>query len=381
MKLVAILATPSPYTTPVLNALARTTELHVIYLAAADWVSGFDDSLGADPEFEYSVHWSKQLHAPSTDLQVEVSIGLARPVIQLDPDAILVSSWKPAMIEPLLWSRWSGRAAVMWAESTKMSGLLRGGMSDRLRRWLFHTVDGYVTNGTQATAYLLELGVPPDRIVTSCLPAASMPPTVRLAGRKLGDPVRFLFVGRLIPRKRPLEVVEAFASARRELPKATLTIVGAGELEEDVRQAATRTPGVEFIGRREADGLDAVYAESDILVLPALREVWGLVVNEAVSHGMYVVASDQVGSAHDLLDDETGVLVPAERLDLLPDALVEAGRRLDPSDEARARRAAVVADVTPERFAADIRRAVEHGLRVRATRWRRPSRGSARGGR
>jgi len=161
-----------------------------------------------------------------------------------------------------------------------------------------------------------------------------------------------------------------------------LTVVGAGELEADLRQAAARVPGVAYIGRHEGAELAAVYAESDVLVLPALREVWGLVVNEALSHGLYVVASDQVGSAHDLLNAETGVLVPAERLDLLPGALVMAGQSLDPSDSARARRAATVADVTPARFAADIQRAVEHGLRVRATRWRRPSRGGrARGGR
>jgi glycosyltransferase involved in cell wall biosynthesis len=381
MKLVAVFATPSPYTTPILNALAREAELHVIYLSHRDMVSGFDDSLGTDPMFDHSVHWSKRFHVPSSDLQAEFSIGLARPIRKLDPDAILVASWKPAMLEPLLWSRWSGRAAVMWAESTKSSGLLRGGMSNRVRRAFVHAVDTYVTNGTQATEYLCELGVASERIVTSRLPAARMPTTPRAGNRSPGDPLRFLYVGRLIPRKRPLELVEAFAAVRRELPDATLTMVGAGELEADLRQAAARTPGVEYIGRHEGDELAAVYAESDVLVLPALREVWGLVVNEAVSHGLYVVASDQVGSAHDLLGDETGVLVPAERLDLLPGALVGAGRTLDPSDDARARRAATVADVTPERFAADIRRAVEHGLRVRAARWRRPSRGRATGGR
>jgi glycosyltransferase involved in cell wall biosynthesis len=373
MKLVAVFATPSPYTTPVLNALAQRVELHVVYLSHEDRVSGFVDSLGVEPAFDYSVHWSKRLHAPSTDLQVEVSLGLARPVSKLQPDAVVVASWKPAMIEPVLWSRWSGRAAVMWAESTQLSGLLRGAVSTRLRRWLAQAVDGYVTNGSQATAYLCELGVTPERIVTSCLPAARMPPTPDRANRSPTDPVRFLFVGRLIPRKRPLELIEAFSAVRQALPLATLTVVGGGELEADVRDATARVPGVDYIGRREGDELAAVYAGSDVLVLPALREVWGLVVNEALSHGLYVVATDQVGSAHDLLDDETGVLLPAYELESLPGALVEVGRTLDVSDEARIRRAAAVAHCTPERFAADLHRAAELGLRVRSTRWRGPS--------
>jgi hypothetical protein len=74
-----------------------------------------------------------------------------------------------------------------------------------------------------------------------------------------------------------------------------------------------------------------------------------------------------------LLDDETGVLLPAYELESLPGALVEVGRTLDVSDEARIRRAAAVAHCTPERFAADLHRAAELGLRVRSTRWRGPS--------
>jgi glycosyltransferase involved in cell wall biosynthesis len=376
MKLVAAFATPSPYTTPILNALARQVDLHVVYLSHRDRVSGFDDSLGVNPDFDHSFHWSKLVHAPSTDLQFEVSVGLARRVRKLEPDAILVSSWKPAMLEPLLWSRWSGRAAVMWGESTRMSGLVRGGTSNRVRRLFVRSVDAYVTNGTQATAYLTELGVTRERIVTSCLPAARMPPAADRANRSSGDPVRFLFVGRLIPRKRPLEVIEAFAAVRAALPLATLTVVGGGELAADVRQAAGRVDGVEFVGRREGDELADVYAHADVLVLPALREVWGLVVNEALSHGLYIVASDQVGSAHDLLDDETGVLLPADRLELLPGALIDVGRTLDVSDDARSRRAAAVAHATPSRFADDIGRAVGIGLRARPSRRRRP-----RGGR
>jgi glycosyltransferase involved in cell wall biosynthesis len=376
MKLVATFGSPSPYNTPILNALARQVDLHVVYLSHQDRVSGFDDSLGVNPDFDHSFHWSKLVHAPSTDLQFELSVGLARRMRKLEPDAILVSTWKPAMLEPLLWSRWSGRAAVMWGESTRMSGLMRGGMSNRVRRLFVRSVDAYVTSGTQATAYLTELGVTRDRIVTSCVPAARMPPTADRANRSPGDPVRFLFVGRLIPRKRPLEVIEAFAPVRAALPLATLTVVGGGELEADVRQAAARVAGVEFIGRREGEELAHVYANTDVLVLPALREVWGVVVNEALSHGLYVVASDQVGSAHDLLDDGSGVLLPADRLELLPGALIDVGRTLDVSDDARSRRAAAVAHATPSRFADDINRAVGIALRARSSRRRRP-----RGGR
>lgn len=374
IRLVAVFSSPAPYTTPVLNELAKRLHLTVFYLAAQDSVSRFHDSFGVAPKFDHSVHWARRFDLPSVDLQTELSGGIARKLSRLRPDAVLLSSWKPVVLEPLLWSRWSGSAAIMWAESTPFSGLLRGFASRGLRRTVARTFDAYVSNGSQATQYLLELGVPRDRVVTSTLPAATGPSAPVPTRTSRRDGVRFLFVGRLVPRKRPLELIESFCAVRDALPGATLTIVGGGDLEIDVRAASARTDGVCFVGHREGEALATLYAQSDILVLPALREVWGVVVNEALAHGLFVVATDQVGSAYDLLDRETGVMLPACDLDRLTPALIEAGASVDVSEAARLRRAASVSGCTPERFAADIHRAVELGTRTRATRWRRRDR-------
>jgi len=371
MKLVTIFEAPAPYSTAWMNVLAKDVDLHGIYLAAEDRVSRFDDSFGATPEFDYSLHWTTNLDLPSVDWHLELTAGVTRRLSRLKPDVILLGSWKPAVLEPLLWSRWSGCAAVMWAESTLFSGLLRGALSTRIRRTLARMCDTYVTNGSQATRYLLELGAPADRVVTSALPAAAARRSSKRAIPQNGA-IRYLFVGRLLAQKRPLELIAAFYDVRKALPGATLTMVGAGELESEVRAAASLADGVHWVGRREGDALAALYAESDVLVLPALREVWGLVVNEALSHGLFVVTTDQVGSAYDLLDSESGLMLPAEELDRLGPALIEIGRKLDMSDDGRRRRAAVVAHCKPERFAEDIHRAAELALRVRSNRWRRP---------
>ena len=312
----------------------------------------------------------RRLDIPSVDFHLELTLGLSRRLSALKPDAILLVSWKPAVAEPLAWSRWSGAAAVMWAESTPFSGLLRGPASTALRRTLTRAFDGFVANGSQAARYLEELGVPSGRIVTSRLPAAGSPPTTARAKSPEGDGVGFLFVGRLLAQKRPLELIEAFAAVRRVLPDATLTLVGGGELEAEVREAANRIAGVHYLGHLEGAELSAVYARSDILVLPALREVWGIVVNEALAHGLFVVTTDQVGSAHDLLDRDTGVVLSAEDFMAVAPALVEAGRTVDLGDAARQRRASAIASCTPEAFATDIARAVELAVHVRAGRWR-----------
>ena len=370
VTLVALLGAPAPYTTPILNAVAEQLDLHVIYLAGENSVGRFDDSWGVEPSFDLSRHWTRNIGASSLDLHLELSIGVSRHLRRLNPDALLLVSWNPAVVEPLLWTRLSGCAAVMWSESTAFTGLLRDPMTARIRSLLTRTFDAYVSNGTQAAHYLGRLGVPSDRIVTSMLPAGLVPLATARTNRTPNGDVNFLYVGRLIPRKRPVELIDAFATAQSELPNATLTVVGAGQLQEDVRRAAERVPRVRYLGHREGDELSAIYSRADVLVLPASGEVWGVVVNEALAHGLFVIATDEVGSAYDLLDETTGVMFPAHDLTRLAPAIVDTGRTLDTGDEARRMRAATMARCTPERFAADILAATEIALRVRRGRWR-----------
>jgi glycosyltransferase involved in cell wall biosynthesis len=372
VKLVALFGSPAPYTTPILNALSKRLDLHAIYLAGENRVNRFADSWGVEPEFAYSVSWARGLDVPSVDLHVEFSVGVARSLNRLKPDGILLVSWGPTAIEPLLWSRWSDTSAVMWSESTTFSGLLRGPVSTRVRGWMTRAFDGYVTNGSQATRYLEELGVQPERIVTSALPAGIPSKSTVRVNRTSDRGVGFIFVGRLIPRKRPIELIKAFASAREVVPNATLTVVGDGPLDAEVREAAGQLSGVRCVGYHEGEALSSLYAESDVLVLPALREVWGVVVNEALAHGLFVIATDQVGSAYDLLDGETGIMLPADDPTRLAPSLIQAVRTLDLSDAARSIRSSAVGNCTPDRFAADIARAMDIAVRARTARWRPP---------
>ena len=364
MRIACISLSPVPYNTPILNALAQRVDLHTIYLCNEDRVGGLVDTWGEAPAYDHSYFPSKSLHSQRLDLQLQLSIGIARRLAALSPDVVLVVSWKPAMIEPLLWARRSARGTVMWSESTTFSGLFRGPVSNRFRRAVATRVDSFVTNGSQATEYLHALGVRPDRVVTSLLPGLTRVAQSSASHTAATDGVHFLYVGRLIPRKRPLELIRAFERVVREAPAARLTIVGQGELEPAVRELAARAPRARYVGFAQGDELAALYAEADVLVLPALREVWGLVVNEALAHGLFVIATDEVGSAFDLVDEQSGAIVPAHDLEQLARTMIRTAQTLDRSDAARRQRAASVSHCTPERFASDIERAADLAVRV-----------------
>jgi glycosyltransferase involved in cell wall biosynthesis len=118
-----------------------------------------------------------------------------------------------------------------------------------------------------------------------------------------GNAFVFLFCGKLIAKKRPLDLVAAARLASGDCPQPLhLLFAGDGALAGAVKTEllSAGVPGnvTGFLNQSE---ITSAYAAADCLVLPSdAGETWGLVVNEALASGLDVVVSDRCGSAEDL---------------------------------------------------------------------------------
>lgn len=145
------------------------------------------------------------------------------------------------------------------------------------------------------------------------------------------------YVGRLSPEKNVAELVRGVART----PGQHLLIVGSGPEEGALRAlAAELLPGRHcFAGFLNQDRIGEAYAAADVCALSSRFEAWGLVCNEAMSFGLPIVVSDQVGAAPDLVvPGETGFVYPIGDVDALARALIDARKMLEnkPSLVARA---------------------------------------------
>ena len=146
---------------------------------------------------------------------------------------------------------------------------------------------------------------------------------------------------RLIEEKAPADLIAAWRSFTEKLTpdqRPFLLVIGDGPLRSSLEQMAEGLDTVRFLGFRNQQELPLLYAMADLLVLPSVREPWGLVINEAMAAGCAILASDRVGAAKDLVrEGVNGAVfragsVPdlAERLERLlmePDRLAEMGRQ------------------------------------------------------
>ena len=69
-----------------------------------------------------------------------------------------------------------------------------------------------------------------------------------------------------------------------------------------------------FEGKKFSDDLISLYQNASCFVCPSIFEPWGLVVNEALSAGLPVIATKEVGATFNLIKNkETGLI--AENMD------------------------------------------------------------------
>jgi glycosyltransferase involved in cell wall biosynthesis len=133
---------------------------------------------------------------------------------------------------------------------------------------------------------------------------------------KPGRPV-ILFAGKLIPRKRCADLVEAFLQLTRSRalePDPYLLIVGNGEelFKLEGRAKETHQGDIRFLGFRNQSELPPFYDLCNVFVLPSVDEPWGLAVNEAMNAGRPIIVSDRVGCQKNLvLDGVNGLVIKA----------------------------------------------------------------------
>jgi glycosyltransferase involved in cell wall biosynthesis len=140
-----------------------------------------------------------------------------------------------------------------------------------------------------------------------------------------------LFCGKLIHKKRPLDLIAAAGLTQGSQTSIGLhpLLVGDGPLRRDAEAAvaARRVPAT-FAGFLNQSRIVEAYVAADCLVLPSdAGETWGLVVNEAMACGRPAIVSDMVGCNLDLVaPGKTGYTFPLGGVESLASHLTRLAR-------------------------------------------------------
>jgi starch synthase len=128
------------------------------------------------------------------------------------------------------------------------------------------------------------------------------------------DKLKVLYVGGLSQRKGLSYLVEAINALAN---KVEFSFVGNGAALELVQQ---KLPYATYLGTMPHSQVLEAMREHDVLVFPSLFEGFGMVITEAMSQGMVVIATDHTALPN-IADESTGIRVPVRDAGAIEDAL------------------------------------------------------------
>jgi glycosyltransferase involved in cell wall biosynthesis len=148
-------------------------------------------------------------------------------------------------------------------------------------------------------------------------PPAAAPPWPVDNGAVIG------FVGRLEPRKGPLDLVRAASAIKRGAPGARVVVVGDDPYESDPGYTRQVLESRQVAHYRWSDNAPGLMRHLDVLVAPSYEEPFGTVVAEAMAVGTPVVATRVDGLPEVVDDGVSGRLIGPGDPDELATAVLE----------------------------------------------------------
>lgn len=261
---------------------------------------------------------------------IKASPAIVGELLRYKPDVIFTSGFCIWTIFALLLKLLGGwRVVIVYDGSSPGVDYRDSQIRTILRQLLSRLTDGFITNSLAGKRYLTQyLHVQEQRIFARPYQVPDVDALLKrsqqvdLTTAELQHPI-FLFTGQVIPRKGLDRLLMACKLLRdRGYHHYTLLVAGDGAQREEL-QAFCKTHGlddnVRWLGWVNYGQLGAYFRNADVFILPALEDVWGMVILEAMAFGKPILCSKWAGAAELIVEGENGsVFDPYE-----PEAIAE----------------------------------------------------------
>ena len=307
----------SPYRIPLFNTISERGNFYFKVVALAEREKNREWELSENKiKFDYQIlpgwHWF--IWRKKKEITIHLNRGVFKALLKYKPDVIITSGYDDlAYWQAFLYCKIYRKKFILWNSTTLLSVGSIKGIRGRLKKIIIKGADKYIAYGTKAKKYLEYFGAESNKIYTSTNTVdmeyfRSKVEEYRNEDgfkmeRKQYPKYLLLHIGQLIKRKGLSQVLKALECLKDS--EIGLLIVGSGPEESSLKEFCKekKLNNVFFEEFQQQDELAKYYALADIFILPSFEEVWGLVVNEALASGLYVLSSKYAGASYDLIKE------------------------------------------------------------------------------
>jgi glycosyltransferase involved in cell wall biosynthesis len=340
-----------PYRIPLYNYIYLIKHFDFKVIALGEKEANRDWKIPKDKiEFNYKILPGFHKFIWSTEIAIHLNWGLWKAIRKYDPDIIITSGYDMlAYWEVFLYCKIFKKKFILWNGTTLLSTGRINGFIGQIKQTIIGGADRYITYGTKAAEYLIYMGASKEHIHVGINTGDvnwfrkrskkfNKDEDIRIERSKYPN-ILMLYVGRLSNNKGVSQILKALIQLQDT--DIGLLIVGGGPQGKELKQLCKdqKLKNVYFKGFQQQDSLPRFYAVADFLILPTFKEVWGLVVNEALASGLYVLCSDRAGAAYDLIKEGwNGILFNPHSIEELVVSILKAKEQIE---DIRARRQAI----------------------------------------
>jgi glycosyltransferase involved in cell wall biosynthesis len=325
-----------PYRVPLLRELALKFDITVLYTmpkeVGREWHP--PDDLPFRAYYLKPVFLWKTNQMFGERLLIRYPSGLLQMLRKIRPDVLVSLEFRFDCIIGALWARLNRRGYVIWSDMTVHHDMRMGLLRRGNRRFLLSFAHALIGSCVDTLHHFRDnFGYPQRKEFLSSLSGhiqehlATVGVPEKLP-RRSDEPVRFVYVGELTPRKGIDLLIRAFAQLLQSIPDALLTLIGKG-VDLEMLKSLAKELGCEhavlFPGSVPYESVPAEMVQHDVFVLPSRLDVFGLVVAEAVACGLPVICSCYAGAANDMVK-ENGFIVDPKNTDEMAAAMEKMAR-------------------------------------------------------
>lgn len=313
--LVYLTNTPSFYKLNLCNEIARTHSLLlVLYGYGSEAVNA---ELTKQNHYNFEYYFLNEGDSNKRN-KLKTFIRLLKLMHEIECKRIIFAGWMSP--EYNLFAFLSSKEKNAMVCESSILDVSLSGLSGLIKRWIINRMDYALPSGKPHVQLFDVVGFKGAKYITGSVGIFNKPGK---EAKIIHHPLRYIYVGRLVPVKNVELLIEEFNHNKKQL-----TIVGCGPLEESLKAKAKSN--ITFTGFIDNDRLGAIYQANDVFILPSYSETWGLVVEEALYWGLPVIVSDRVGSSIDMVKDlNTGVIFKSKSRESLHQAIMNMEAQFD----------------------------------------------------
>ena len=303
-KVLIVFNHPAPYKVRLFNALSKHFDLHVIFerRSASDRNKGFY----FEEKYNFTTH---KIHGIKVGTEGMLSHGVKKHLQKNEYDLIIMNGY----------SHYPEMNAISYLKKWKVPYVLyinggtikkESGLKAKIKTHFIKLANAYFSPDEESNKYLEYYGANPKHILNYPYSTiyeneiVSDKPDKEKLRKELGinfDKV-FVSAGQLIKRKNYLSLVKEWAKFPGNYG---LFLIGDGKQRKEIEALIKEKnlKNVVLTGFLSREKMFDYFKASDAFLFPSKEDIYGHVINEAMSQGLPVISTNKVNSASKLIED------------------------------------------------------------------------------